>query len=377
MFFKKKKNNANKRNVELIFDDNQKALAFGVQWRSIVTNDVKKFVSDFAKAQGATHMLLRGQQVGVGVIDDQAYPQLSSGVVVYPAAQVAARQYGGDAIFAVKVDEGEYWVALIRSGLPTSSDTFLMDGNDFDALTEARRLLDGVSSETSNLSIYTNIPNHEFQGSVKHFSTDELFLAASNDEDHFSKIKKESMNLPLPAMIVIGLGVVLLVGQQSYKMWEAKKRTAAAMAAAAEIEDPSLAWARIVAEWESTKSAPNFDGLLAAREALGRLPVILDGWKLTKAKCSAGAIIPAAPTRPWSCIGSYERPIGASPNRDIRSSVPEGWTATFTPLKNMQVSKSFQAPVAKMLIAQLLPVNDHSIETASLLQELSPAFRKN
>lgn len=378
--FKFNKKAGNKRKpIELAFDKLDKtALAFGLQWRSIVTSDARRAGIAIARAQGATHVLFRGQQVGFGIIDAKANPQLSSGAVVYPAALVVARQYGGDAIFVLNVSKGDYWIALIRNGSPTSSDSVLLNSNDSEAIAEAKNLLTSVAGDDARVIVYTNIQDHGLPGTVRNASLEDILLAATHDDDRISVMPKAGTSIPKPVLVVLCIGTIALAGQQGYKSWEAKQRASLAAQNRVQHEDPAVTWARVIEAWEATKAAPNSGGLLAARESMGRLPVLWNGWTLTAAKCAASPLSSPAIVRTWSCSAMYERAsAGGKVNREMVSLVPKDWIVSFLPLKGMQLSWSFEQPIIALKIAGLKPTSFHSIETTSRFQAIAPAFSQD
>lgn len=376
-FFKPKNKTATSgKAVELTFDQNEKnALAFGLQWRSLVTNDARQTGIGMARAQGATHYLFRGQQIGFGVVEAKYSLHLAGGASIFPAAQVAARMFGGDGLFVLRVSEGEYWLALIRNGSPTSSDAFLANSNDHEALTLARAQIAEISSENASIVVYTNLENHALPGTVRFTSIEDILIGASHNEDRLQPMPKAEMSIPMPLLMVIGVSLLTMVGKQGMDWWADKKRMELAALNRVDKEDPAITWARALAEWEATKLAPNVNGLVTAREALGALPVIWDGWLLRVAKCTAAPLGSPAAVRPWTCSATYGRSNSASKyNRDMAPAIPKGWSVVFTPLQTMQVSWSLEQAIAPLVIAELKPPSFHNIETSSVFQSLLPAL---
>jgi hypothetical protein len=364
------------KSVELTFDHNEKnALAFGLQWRSLVTSDARAMGVKMARAQGATHFLFRGQQIGFGVIDVKYDLHLAGGTSIFPAAQVAARMFGGDGIFVLRVAEGEYWLALIRNGSPTSSDAFLQNSNDHEALSFAQAQVADISGEKASVVVYTNIENTGLPGTIRYTSVEDILAGASNNEDRLQPMSKKGMSIPVPVMVVALLCLVVLVGKAGLDWWANKKRMQLAAQNRVAKEDPAVTWARAIAAWEATKVLPNVQGLVAARESIGLLPVIWGGWTLGVAKCTAAPLDTPAKVRAWSCVATYERLNSSSKyNREMAPAIPKGWSVVFTPLKTMQVSWSLQEAVAPLLVANLKPTNFHIVETGSVFQSLLPAL---
>lgn len=376
LFKPKNKASGDGKTVELTFDHNEKnALAYGLQWRSLVTSNARATGLKMAKSAGATHFLFRGQQIGFGVVDTKYNMHLSGGTAIFPAAQVAARMFGGDGLFVLRVAEGEYWLALIRNGSPTSSDTFLSNSNDHDALALARVLGNDIADEKAAIVVYTNLENHGMPGMVRVTSVEDILIGASNNEDRLQAMPKAGLSIPKPVLIVAGIGIALMAGKQGLDWWANKKRMELAALNRVTKEDPAVSWARAIAAWEATQLSPNVDGLVMARDSLGLLPVFLDGWVLGVSSCTAAPLEPAAKVRPWSCSASYDRVNSSSKyNRDMAQAFPKSWSVVFTPLRTMQVSWSLEQAVTPLVIANLKPTAYHNVETSSVFQSLLPAL---
>lgn len=376
LFKPKNKASNGGKTVELTFDHTEKnALAFGLQWRSLVTSNARATGLKMAQSAGATHFLFKGQQIGFGVLDAKYNMHLSGGTAIFPAAQVAARMFGGDGLFVLRVAEGEYWLALIRNGSPTSSDMFLSNSNDHDALAMARAQANDIADEKAAIVIYTNLENHGISGTVRLTSVEDILIGAASNEDRLQAIPKAGLSIPKPVLIVAGIGIALMAGKQGMDWWANKKRMELEALNQVTTEDPAVSWARAIAAWEATQLSPNVDGLVMARESLGLLPIFWDGWVLGVATCTAAPLQPSAKVRPWSCSATYDRINSSSKyNRDMVPAIPKGWSVVFTPLRTMQVSWSLEQAATPLVIANLKPTAYHKVETSSVFQSLLPAL---
>jgi hypothetical protein len=350
-------------------------LAFGLQWTSIVSSGGKDAASKLAKQRGASHFVFRNQQVGFGYIDTKKNP-LKAGVPVYPAALVAAIQYGGDALFAVKIGEGEYWLAEIRNDQPTSLDRFIFAENDATILAEAEQIVTAATSQDFSYQIYTNLVAHNF-ASARSTSAEDLFLAAMSESAKLEVLPKAtSINFPKPVWVAIAVGGVVLAAHQA---WQWKERNDAQQRAelAAQTSDlpPEQAWQQAMAAWQATRAAPSPAGYQVARASLGQVPVIWDGWYLEGASCKAGDVVAGqAPHRVWSCTATYERSKIGTFNTSMVNQIPRDWSVSFLPLNKMAVSWTLKQPVTNIDVTRFQTVQSHLVQTVSKLQELTSAF---
>lgn len=414
MFNFKKKSVVSSRDSDLLIatDPTGKiSVAFGIAWRTIVDSgvDPRKAAAKTARNAGATHLLFQSSQYGFGRINSETLAESAENI--YAAAMVVARQWGGNgnSLFVIKVhdyedsDVAEYWLAITRGGVPSSEDRVIRADNDQAAIDEAKRLLAEAAGEdeSEGYKIFTNLDG-AFGGNVEHFGPEQIFRAGVRPSDLLVPIPNERAQLPKPVLYVAAAGLVLLVGQQGWKKYQAYEHARLARLNVVVDEPPAQAWARVVSKWTSEHVAASRDGIMQARLSLGKVPLIWGAWHLETASCTAGPVgttpqfapgSPAAvaaaaqaaqsagaqaasngPHRTWSCSARYGRPIIGRENREVMDHVPEGWTVKFTGLSQLDASWQLQEGVRPIVIADLKPVKFHMVETASKLQSLIPAF---
>lgn len=379
-----------KKSLELSLFSNEEGtvyLAFGLHWVPIVTDNGRETETKRAKKTGATHALMRSHEMGFGTLNAKKL----GGARVYPAAQVVARQYGGDAIHILKLDDGEYWLCVISNGAPTSNDRILFVESESEALDEVQRIIDAGIENDIKYVVYSNLEYGNFNDTHRS-SLENLFLAATNDADILLPIPKGKVSIPVPIVVVAGIATLIVLGQEGYRY---KQRLDAQKAAAAAMldrnEPPEIAWARTVRNWEAGHASNSMGGLIAARESIGKVPVVWKGWKLKNTLCKAGAplgvafIPPQSPvpprastsikaTRNWACSASYERSTLGAVNEEMAAAMPPGWTAMFTPLNKMTTSWTLLEDIKILNIEDLDNTDSHMVNTASKLQKISNSF---
>lgn len=359
--------------LELLHDHTgTRALACGVQWRSIATAGGRDEAIKIARFNGATHYHYRGQQLGMGVLpaDDPTTTR------IYPAAVVAARHMVGNAICALRVGDGEYWIAASANSAPTSTDLFLQGVDDADALARVRQIIAQMYAGVQPApAVYTNIDGSGIEG-AKPYTPEALFDALASEPEVLQPVPKGGASIPTPVLIAGVVMIVLLGGQQASQWWSKRKAAEEAGLAGSSEVDPAQAWAEAITQWEQGKAAANGYALLAARDHLNRLPVRWEGWVLNAASCRAAPVVVngSAMQRAWTCQAQYTRPSTASVNRHMAEILPPEWVVNFSPLNGMMVSWNFNEPARQLKLVDLPKAQFFKIEVASRLQALLPAM---
>lgn len=351
-------------------------LAFGLRWVSVVTSGGRPAAIKVVKQNKGTHLLYRGQQFGFGTAPADVI-KADPPVSIFPAAAVAARQFGGNAIHAIKIGDGEYWFAVIRNGQPTSDDDFIRADSDSVIVQEVERVVNTAHEEGTSYEIYTNLDLHDL-GPIKRNSAEDLLMAAISDDDVMTLIPKKSViDVPKPIMYAI-IAVFSLIAVS--KGWEYKKKVEAQKLAEANrplpSEPPEIAWGRAISDWEQTKAKPDPNGLVKVRQSLGEVPVSWYGWDLDVAVCNAGEINVAAKKRIWSCLASYKKTKLSKTNEEMSKLVPENWSLSYSPMDKLNANWSIQDDSEPIKISELQPSIVHLTETASVIQKLLPTFNQ-
>lgn len=373
-------------NIELFSnEDGSVYLAFGLRWTAIVTENGRAVEAKRALKMGATHSVFIGHQLGYGKINTKKLGDAR----VFPAAQVVARQFGGDAIHVLELAEGEYWLCVVRGGEPTSVDRIIHAENEAQILEEVQVIVDDGASADTVFTVYSNLNYANFEHSGV-LSVEDLFLASTHEEDLMELIPKGSLSIPIPVVIVVTLAFLAVLGQQAYrwKLKEDARRAAEAARLLDQNDPPEVAWAKVVRSWELTHAAPSMEGINMVRKSIGEVPAVIKGWKLKVTGCKASAPIgvketptgtgtppePTGITRNWNCHAEYERTQLGIENAELAKVVPSHWTVQFQPLDKFVGNWSLVEEIRIVKIADLKPAQSHLVDAGSTLQRASPSF---
>ncbi|CAN7358218.1 hypothetical protein [Variovorax sp. LjRoot178] len=383
-FFKKKsKSNQDSGRAPLVVavDEHEpKAIAFGVSWRAVASRTSgKQDAIKIARAGGATHLLSSLQQFGYGLVPANAAPE---GTKVFAAARVAARQHGGDAIYALKLfpEGNEYWFAVIRGGQPSSIDRIIESDNDMALIEATRQEIENGVEDGVSYAIFTNLEDHDLSEKARSLSAADLLLAATGEEDVLQPLPKKRAQIPTPVIAVVGVAVVVAAGNKGWGVYQEKERQRLARLSQSAEEPPEQAWARATKAWADAHRAADPQGLAAVRVSLGSVPLAWGGWNLESVTCNAA---PAAATQPgmpaqgdqrWGCAATYTRTQTGRLNREMKQSVPAGWTVQYRGLDTIVASWNVAQAAQPFTFEALRPVESHMVDTVSRLQKLQPAF---
>ena len=383
-FFKKKtKSNQDGGRLPLVVavdEAEPKAIAFGVSWRAVASRaSTRADAIKIARGGGATHLISTLQQFGYGLVPADAVP---AGTKVFAAARVAARQHGGDAIYALKLfpDSNEYWFAVIRGGQPSSIDRVIVSDNDMDLIEAARQeILNGVEDNVT-YAIFTNLEDHDLSDKARSLTAQDLMLAATGEEDVLQPLPKKSGQIPTPVVAVVGVAVVVALGNKGWSVYKERERQRLARLSQSAEEPPEQAWARATKIWADAHRAADPQGLAAVRVSLGSVPLIWGGWDLQTAACNVAA--PSAPRasvaaqgdRRWGCTATYTRSQIGRLNREMQEDAPTGWMVQYRGLDTIVASWNVSQAAQPFKFDALRTVESHMVETVSRLQKLQPAF---
>jgi hypothetical protein len=363
------------RPIVLMVDEaGVKGLAFGLQWRSVVTSGGRASAIAMASAGGGTHFIFRGQQLGFGRLQDKNTVLPAR---VYPAAVIVAQQQVGDSLFVMQTGDDEFWIALTRNGAPTAEDSYLVGATETQAISLAHEIHANMQADDVNLSVFTNIDDHGFD-SVKSASIEDILNGAVGDVELLEALPKPKSSIPKPVLLIAGIAIAALSINSGYKYWAAKKAKQEFQAAPVDEADDSV-WSKTLAEWQTGIPRADRSGIQMVRRSIADVPVNWFGWALNGVTCAMDASAPKqqAPDRIWQCKASYTKTSSGLLNREMEGKAPAGWMLTFMPLTGLTAQWEIKMPIRTIDVALLKTQKEHLVGTASMLQSLAPAMSKS
>ncbi|CAN7785126.1 type 4b pilus protein PilO2 [Variovorax sp. LjRoot175] len=351
-----------------------------MSWRAVASRSSgRQDAIKIARGGGATHLISTLQQFGYGLVPASAAPE---GTTVFAAARVAARQHGGDAIYALKLfsDSNEYWFAVIRGGQPSSIDRIIMSDNDMELIEAARQEIENGVEDNVAYTIFTNLEDHDLSDKARSLTAADLLLAATGEEDVLQPLPKKSGQIPTPVIAVVGVAVLVAFGNKGSSLYKEKERQRLARLSQSAEEPPEQAWARATKAWADAHRAADPQGLAAVRVSLGSVPLVWGGWDLQSATCNAAPPVVPQPgaaaqgDQRWGCAATYTRSQVGHLNREMKENIPAGWTVQYRGLDTIVASWNASQASQPFKYEALRSIETHMVETVSRLQRLQPAF---
>lgn len=346
-------------------EDGSYALGFGMRWRTLLKSGGKESSIPLARSAKATHYVHLGHQVGYGI-----FPK-NSGVDLYPAALMAAKVNAGVALFCLVLAEDQYWLCLVRNGLPTTADDILVCSQS-DAVQRMRHVLDQFSDE--QIVVYSDIRQSGIAG-AQEFTLHDLFDVVKTASDLIQPLPKSGPKIPYPLMIAVIGGSVLLLGQKLWSEYQNNERLKQLAAMRGQDEDPQVAWAPVLRTFLSENAKPDKDSLKRVRASLAEVPVMWSGWWLTGARCQVGPMVQTA--RSWSCTANYKRTgagqVSSAMSGTVKKLMPTS-SVIFPSIGTMAVSWSFSVASAEMVLAEIAEPEAQTLAMLSAMQPLVPTL---
>lgn len=351
--------------VHLVQDDGVIA-AFGVRWRSLVKAGGRDDAQDMAQKAKGTHYLLRAHLLGYGIV-----PKGTEGAI-YPASILVGKIAIGNAIFAINLGNGRFWLSLVRNGSPTNTDEVLENTSEADVLARVHNLIAQFDGE--HILFYSDIQNSGLD-SQRNFTLREVFDVVRGDQDRLIKLPPKGGKIPKPVLISTILGALILAGQKGYTEYQAYQARLAMEANQVIEELPEAAWAPVVAAFVAKTPKPNHQELIAIRKSLDEQPVLWAGWFLKGARCQAGDLV--VDTRTWSCQASYDRSRVGETSEQMRARVKqraENQVPAFPTITTMVVTWTIKQKAEAIVLKDLGVPGEIVIQTVSKLQGFLPSL---
>lgn len=354
--------------VDLIQDQNGNVVyAFGLKWRTLVKAGGRDAAIDLARKAKATDFIYRSHQIGYGIFPKEM-PQY-----VYPAAALAAKFFAGHALFALELDQGSYWLCLVKNSAIAGLDEVLKTSSTAEVAERIRALVKQV--QTDALTVFTDLGNIGV-ANTRQFTIHDLLDVAKVDADRIHRLGGAGSRIPKPVLIATLVAGAVLAGKQGYNYYEAEQAAAARRAATPVDDSPEVAWAPVWANFLATTVLPQKNGLTEVRQRIGAMPAFWLGWRLAGARCEAGAVNEKKQVA-WGCQATYDRlPIGeVSPKMGdvVRALFPDA-TVSFPTITSMIVTWPVVQTVATIGKADLKPKKQLVLSYYGEIQKFLPVF---
>lgn len=329
-----------------------RTLAFGLRWFALIGSNTPALARSRGRRLRASHYVVGGAPAAMAGYGRLKPPRQggwrASRAPVHAAAQLFALLYPDGGHCVVPLPNGAHWLVAAQRGTVLSQTDRVYASRD-EALREQQQLLAQRPA----------LPARQ---------ADAVWAALQQAADPASRLNAlPSRWAELPLALRLFLACAGLAGAAP-PLWNALQAQGSALFAAADdaaedaaaLQDPVLALLQTTAAHRPSELAR----LLAS---VGRLPIQVRGWALTRAQC-------LAQPRRWACSASYVRTHAYATNQALHASRPAGWDLSFQPME--AATLSWRLASRPVWLADLpLPTGEQvDTQLVTALQRLLPAF---
>ena len=327
------------------------ALVFGgVEWQSLIGNQLAKQSYKIAKKMRATHFVSAGKHSSaLGTIRLLAEAKLARKRKLYSAGAAFALSHSTGAVFSkTRIEEGELWYVV------ASHDGVIIAGTDI--------ICSAIEAEAlweSFLHRYTNGVEVEAD-----FDTSSLL----NDRTELAPVKTAWQKVPVQVKLMMVVAVTLMASNTAWTHWKSYERQKAREMFSAQSIDAHAEWTQVLDQWAATKTIDGSSGLLALLNTIQDIQPVVGHWRLIEAGCSATS-------SGWTCSARYNRTVLAT-NASFRAAAPKGWSITWDGLNNAVGTWATPAKRETIDRTKLITAADFGVNYISKVQLALPSFRK-
>lgn len=332
-----------------------RALAFGLDWQTVLGENLDQLADQVAKRQRASYYTRGGSRsTVVGLLTlSRAQRKEFERLELYSAAAAFARaRPQGVVAIRWNVPNG-VWVAA-------ASDGVVLTGTDviFDSEEEAQEALDELRSRYPDLTVFGDA-----EGERK-LST-QLLLDQLDTATKLKNAKRVVARIPAPVWVVVAMIGLWMIADYAWEWYDAREVSRRKAELSIEHIDPVAEWSKTLNSWSRSVPQHSTEDFKAILASIGEVPVTAGRWELVEITCSFVG---------RSCNAQYQRTHLAD-NLSLIRSLPGHWSVRFLDLHNASASWSIDGLQPQTLATTELP-SDSEVETywASMYQRLAPAL---
>ncbi|WP_231570265.1 hypothetical protein [Achromobacter sp. RTa] len=335
-----------------------RALAFGLRWFALIGSNVPALARSRGRRLRASHYVVGGApaaMAGYGRLRPRrlgGWPaeraRGSGAPLIQAAAQLYALLYPDGGHSLIRLPDGRLWLVAAQRGTVLSQTDRLFASRD-EALREQALLL----------SQRPALPAREPDAAWA------ALLQAADPASQLAVLPSRWAEVPLALRLFLACVGVSAVAPALWDAlaprWHAREASApGSLDGAAPPPDPYL----VLLQTTAAHVPSELNRVLAG---VGKLPIQVRGWALSRAHCLAGA-------QRWTCSAAYVRAHSSATNQALHALRPAGWELSFQPME--AATLFWRIPSRQAWLADLsLPTSVQvDTELVTALQRLQPAF---
>ncbi|MGE8690105.1 MAG: hypothetical protein ACN6PJ_23360 [Achromobacter sp.] len=335
-----------------------RTLAFGLRWFALIGSNLPALARSRGRRLRASHYVVGGApatMAGYGRLRPRRLGGWRAGRArgngapfIQAAAQLYALLYPDGGHSLIRLPDGRLWLVAAQRGTVLSQTDRVFASQD-EALREQAALL----------SQRPALPAREAEAAWA------ALLQAADPASRLTVLPSRWAELPLALRLFLACVGVSAVAPALWNalapQWQAREAPAPGNAdSGPPPQDPYL----VLLQTTAAHVPSDLNRVMAG---LGKLPIQVRGWALSRAHC-------LAETRQWTCSAAYVRAHPAATNQTLYALRPVGWDVSFQPME--AATLSWRIPSGQAWLADLsLPTRAQvDTELVTALQRLQPAF---
>ncbi|MDF3940553.1 hypothetical protein P3W66_10980 [Achromobacter denitrificans] len=335
-----------------------RTLAFGLRWHALIGSNVPALARARGRRLRASHYVVGGApatMAGYGRVRSRRGGGWRAGFArgrgearVQAAAQLFALLYPDGGHSLIRLPDGGHWLVAAQRGTVLSQTDRV-----FASLDEALR------EQSLLLAQRPALPMRE-AGAVW-----AALQQAVDPAARLVALPSRWAEVPLALRLFLACVGLSALAPALWSALETQWRGREAPAADGAEEGPSQPDPYLVLLQTTAAHAPSEVGRLLS--GLGRLPIQVAGWALSRAQCTAEP-------RGWGCSAAYVRVRPSATNQALHALRPAGWELSFQPMEGATLSWQMAARQARLADLSLPTGLQVDTGLVAALQRLQPAF---
>lgn len=351
-------------------------LALGLQWHAVLGADLPTQARRRARQVGAAQWVHGSEGAeSVGTATLPALARRRGAPPVHAAAQALARRFPHGLIAAaLALDDGRYWLAVVRDGLVVGSGDRVYA--DVDQAAQAlRELAQRHGPALMPVGHAAALMVGHVVGdarSARHDAPSLAFgdlVAELGPGTRLQSVGTRWRDVPLP-LAVAGVVVLMAWTGSVLKQWGGFSRPAPPAVDTQHAPTADAAWRTALDEAVRTLPHPDALALHTALAALAALPPQPAGWAMQRAQCIAQA------TGGWDCQAHFRRTSRLATNAGFLAQAWPQWQLYWEPL-DVVVARFAVAGPARAVSWTTLAAREHWLrDGVTRLQRIAPVFSR-
>lgn len=326
-------------------------LVFGLGWLPSISGKVAGTARRTARQRRATHLVMDGESPASFAFGTPRLSREHRRLPLHSAAQNFARLYPkGSVACILALDSHAYWLVAVHEGaVMTRSDLVFrssqqaLDG--YEAMRQSHPRLALLDSGPDSLTLES--------------------LAAASDRG--TALQDTGLRRRRRLLVILMVAALCLAGVTGYRGLSSRQATEEL--SNVETKETEEQWRIAVTEAQRSIRLHGVSATHAALNHVYQIPARIAGWALVRVECHAQGAS-------WRCAADLNRLHPHANNRQLLSSVPDGWNLSFPSIDAASATWEFHTAIQTAVTQRLHSPVYNKRHLQSALQGIRAAFNR-